>query len=111
MLAYNCCCWAACSAATCARVRFLTGCTTGLAESSMTMISLRSPLGSYVCSVVHPLPFAPLRALAPAIADAVAALAVDVSAFLRGGMVSSCGGECEYLNVRGGGMRNGEGAR
>lgn len=50
----------------------------------------------------------------PAIADAldaVAELAVDVSAFLRGGMVSSGGGECEYLNVRGGGMRNGDGAR
>lgn len=71
----------------------------------MTMISLRWPLGSYVCSVVHPLPLAPL------LADAVAELAVDVSAFLRGGMVSGCGGECEYLNVKGGGMRNGDGAR
>lgn len=67
-----------------------------------------------MCSVVHPLPLAPLLALVPAIADAldaVAELAVDVSAFLRGGMVSSGGGECEYLNVRGGGMRNGDGAR
>lgn len=86
----------------------------------MTMTSLRWPLGSYVCSVVHPLPLAPLLALvlaeagAPVVADALdaaAVSAVDGSAFLRGGMVSRGGGEREYLNVNGGGIRNGDGAR
>lgn len=73
-----------------------------------------------MCSVVHPLPLAPLLALVPAGASAPVAAgaldgatvaALDGSAFLRGGMVSSGGGEREYLNVSGGGIRNGEGAR
>lgn len=73
-----------------------------------------------MCSVVHPLPLAPLLAPVPAGAgapvaagalDGATVAALDGSAFLRGGMVSSGGGEREYLKVSGGGMRNGEGAR